>query len=145
VVVKQNPGKQAVTDAQGNFALEGLPAGSCTLSVKARSAKDLQQTTRNMVIVATSYSIKIEGAKRAAKSHLTSDQLLAGVDIAIEVGGSKNVRGRVLANGVKRMVWVPKTSDSNLPGHWAEEGSSEAVPSHNIGVIKRKDLLYPNR
>lgn len=146
VAVKQNLKTKAVTDAKGNFVLSGLPAGSCTLFVWGPSAKDLNQTTGSVMIVATSYSIKVEGAKRSAdQNHLTSDRLIAGVDIPVVVGPSGNVRGRVLAEGLKRFVWVPKTSNTNLPGHWAEEGSAEAVPSHNISQITRKDLLTPNR
>jgi hypothetical protein len=146
VVVKEKPDKRAVTDAHGNFALEALPAGSYTLSFRARSAKDLQHFTRSVVIVATSYSIKIEGTKRAAnQSHLTSDKLIAGVDVMTDVGSGGSIRGRVLENGVKRMVWVPKTPDSSLPGHWAEEGTNDAVPSHNVSEIRRQDLLTPNR
>jgi hypothetical protein len=146
VALKQNPKKKAVTDAQGNFVLAGLPVGSCTLFVWGPSAKDLQQTTRNVMVVATAYSIRVEGAKRSAnQNHLTSDKLVAGVDIPIAVGPSGNVGGRVVAEGLKRFVWVPRTSDSNLPGHWAEEGSAEAVPSHNINQITRKEMLNPNR
>lgn len=146
VAVKQNPKKKAVTDAQGNFVLSALPAGSYTLFVWGPSAKDVHQTTGSVLIVATSYSIKVEGAKRSAdQNHLTSDRLIAGVDIPVVVGPSGNVRGRVLAEGLKRFVWVPRTSETNLPGHWAEEGSADAVPSHNITQIQRKDMLTPNR
>jgi hypothetical protein len=146
VALKQNPKKKAVTDAQGNFVLSALPVGSYTLFVWGPSAKDLHQTTGSVMIVATSYSIKVEGAKRSAdQNHLASDKLIAGVDIPVVVGPSGNVRGRVLAEGVKRFVWVPKISNSNLPGHWAEEGSAEAVPSHNVTQIQRKDMLTPNR
>ena len=66
VALKQNPKKKAVTDAQGNFVLSALPAGSYTLFVWGPSAKDLHQTTGSVLIVATSYSIKVEGAKRSA-------------------------------------------------------------------------------
>lgn len=146
VALKQNPKKKAVTDAQGNFVLSALPAGSYTLFVWGPSAKELHQTTGSVMIVATSYSIKVEEAKRSAnQNHVTSDRLIAGVDIPVEVGPGGTIRGRVLAAGLKRFVWVPKTSNSNLPGHWAEEGSAEAVPSHNISQITRKDLLTPNR
>jgi hypothetical protein len=146
VALKQNPKKKAVTDAQGNFVLSALPAGSYTLFVWGPSAKDLHQTTGSVMIVATSYSIKVEGAKRSAdQNHLTSDKLIAGVDIPVVVGPSGNVRGRVLAEGLKRFVWVPKMPNTNLPGHWVEEGSAEAVPSHNITQIQRKDMLTPNR
>ena len=146
VAVKQNPKKKAVTDAQGNFVLSALPAGSYTLFVWGPSAKDVHQTTGSVLIVATSYAIKVEGAKRSAdQNHLTSDRLIAGVDIPVVVGPSGNVRGRVLAEGLKRFVWVPRTSETNLPGHWTEEGSADAVPSHNITQIQRKDMLTPNR
>ena len=144
VALRQNPAKRAVTDSQGNFVLDALPAGSYTLFVRARSAKELQQTTRNVMVVGTSYSIKIEGTKRSAnQDHLTSNKLIAGVDIPIEVGSGGKVRGQVVANGVKRFVWIPRSTDSNLPGHWAEEGTDEAVPSHNITEIRRTDLLNP--
>ena len=146
VALKQNLKKKAVTDAQGNFILSALPAGTYTLFVWGPAAKDLQETTRNVRVVATSYSVRIEGAKRSAdRNNLTSDTLIAGVDIPIQVGPSGNVRGRVLAEGLKRFVWVPRRTDTNLPGHWAEEGSAEAVPSHNISQIRRKDMLTPNR
>jgi hypothetical protein len=142
VALKQNPKKRAVTDAHGNFSLDALPAGSYTLFVWAKSADDLRQSTGNIVIVATSYSIKIEGTKRPAnESNLTSDNLIAGVDIPIKVGSNGNIRGRVLANGVKRMVWVPRIVGGNVPGHWAEEGSADAVPSHNVTQMRRKDML----
>jgi hypothetical protein len=146
VALKQNPKKKAVTDAQGNFVLSALPAGSYMLFVWGPSAKDLHQTTGSVMIVATSYSIKVEGAKPSANQNkLTSDTLIAGVDIPIQVGPSGNVKGRVLAEGLKRFVWVPQRPSTNLPGHWAEEGSAEAVPSHNITQITRKDMLTPNR
>jgi hypothetical protein len=144
VTVKQNRSTHAVTDAHGNFVLDPLPAGSYTLLVRAPSAKEMQETTRNVMVVGTSYSIKIEGTKRAAnQDHLPSNKLVAGVDIPIEVGSGVKVRGQVLANGVKRFVWIPRSPDSNLPGHWAEEGTAEAVPSHNVTEIRRTDLLNP--
>lgn len=65
VVVKQNPTKRAVTDARGNFSLEGLPAGSYTLTIRPQRAQDsITKTT-----VATSYSIKVEGTKTFGKSN----------------------------------------------------------------------------
>lgn len=144
--LKQNPKKKAVTDAQGNFVLSALPAGSYTLFVWGPSAKDLHQTTGNVMIVATAYSIKVEGAKRPAnQNNITSDKLIAGVDIPVVVGPDGKVRGRVLAEGLKRFVWVPQRPGTNLPGHWAEEGSAEAVPLHNITQVTRKDMLTPNR
>ena len=79
VVVKQMPNRRDVTNAWGIFAFDPLPAGSYTLSFKARPAKDSRSSTRDKVVVAKTYSIKIEGAQRpVSQSGLTSDQLLAG-------------------------------------------------------------------
>jgi hypothetical protein len=145
VVVKQKPGKHAVTDPNGNFALEALPPGSCTLSFRARRAKDLavwNRLTSDKVTVATSYSIKIEGTKSPVnRNGLTSDKLLAGVDIAVEVGSGAKVRGQVLPAGSRKMVWVAHRTGSNMPGHWAEEGSEEASP-HNIVVYGPANWQY---
>jgi hypothetical protein len=102
VIVKQNPSKRAVTDARGNFAFDALPPGSYTLTVRARKAKDTPSTTASKVTVASSYSIKVEGTKRSVnQTGLTSDKLLAGVDIAVEVGAGAKVRGQVLAAGAR--------------------------------------------
>src|SRR5437016_13564711 len=79
VIVKQRPSDRAVTDARGNFAIEALAAGSYTLTFRARKAGDLPGSTSHKVIIATLYSIKIDGTKHAVnKSGLKSDDLLAG-------------------------------------------------------------------
>jgi len=52
VLVKQMPSRRDVTNAWGIFALEPLPAGSYTLSFKARPANKSKGTTSDKVIVA---------------------------------------------------------------------------------------------
>lgn len=142
VVVKEKPSKHVVTDPNGNFALEALPPGSYTLSFRARPAKDLRSSTSDKVTVATSYSIKIEGTKKPAqRTGLTSDKLLAGVDIAVEAGSGAKIRGQVSPIGSKKMVWVARQTGSHIPGHWAEEGSEEASP-HNILVYSPGSWQY---
>jgi hypothetical protein len=139
VVVKQMPGKRDVTNSWGIFALEALPAGSYTLTFKARQAKDLVAWDKRMsgnVIVASEYSIKIEGAKSSVnRTGINSDKLLAGVNILVEVGSGAKVRGQVLEGASKKWFWVPKRVGSNMPGHWAVEGSEEAS-MHNVQVVK---------
>lgn len=135
VFVKQNPKKVSVTDARGNFALDGLAPGSYTLSFRAKAAKDVKPASTSKAIVATTYSIKIEGTKRSVtQTGLTSNKLLAGIDFAIEVGAGAKVRGQVLAGGVKKMVWIPAALGSNIPGHWAEEDSKEASNRNRVDV-----------
>lgn len=127
VFVKQVPAKRSVTDAHGNFALDGLAPGSYTISFRAKEARNNKVAPTNKAVVATTYSIKIDGTKRAVtKSGLTSNTLIAGIDFAVEVGSGAKVRGQVLAGGVKKMVWISGALGSNVPGHWAEEDSKEA-------------------
>jgi hypothetical protein len=132
VVVKQMPNRRDVTNAWGIFAFDPLPAGSYTLSFKARPAKDSRDSTRDKAIVAQTYSIKIEGAKSPVSQRgLTSNQLLAGVDVPVVVGAGAKLRGQILPGATRKMVWVPKEPGTNIPGHWAEEGSKEASRFHS--------------
>jgi len=134
VIVKQRPRDRAVTDARGNFAIEALAGGSYRLTFRARKAEDLRHSTSDKVIVATMYSIKIDGIKRAVnKNGLTTDDLLAGYDVDVDLGPGARIRGQVAAVASKNMVWLPKEPGTNIPGHWVEEGSAEAraAPHHN--------------
>jgi hypothetical protein len=127
VVVKQRPSDHAVTDGRGNFAIEALAAGSYTLTFRARKAEDLHHSTSDKVIVATLYSIKIGGTKRAVnKSGLTSTRLAAGVEVEVDLGPGARIRGQVAADALKNMIWIPQETGSNIPGHWVEAGSAEA-------------------
>jgi hypothetical protein len=142
VVVKQRPGQRKITDERGNFAFEGLAPGSYTLTFRARKADQLPETTKSQVLVATSYSIKIEGTKRAvSQSGLTTDRLIAGVDIHVEVG-SGPIHGQVLSLGPKKMVWIAPEVGSQMPGHWVDADSKEAARFHNIVQIKVEDLRH---
>ena len=139
VGIKQNPAKRTVTDAGGNFSLEGLPAGSYTLRIRAQKAQDTKMASTTKAVVATSYSIKVEGTKRPVKQSLTSDNLLAGVDVPVEVGAGARVRGQVLAGGLKKMVWIAPEPGSHFPGHWVEADSKEAA-AHNSQRVSGDDF-----
>lgn len=135
VFVKQMPAKRSVTDARGNFALDGLAPGSYTIAFRAKEAKNVKTASTSKAIVATTYSIKIDGTKRSvSQSGLTSDKLLAGIDIAVQVGAGAKIRGQVLAGAVKKMVWIPGALGSNIPGHWAEEDSKEASMHNRVNM-----------
>ena len=140
VIVKQRPSDRAVTDGRGNFAIEALAAGSYTLTFRARKGGDIPGSTSRKVIVAMSYSIKIDGTKRAVnKTGLTSDDLVAGVDVNVDLGPGARIRGQVASGTLKNMVWIPPEPGSHLPGRWVEEGSAEArvAVHHNAGLMSR--------
>jgi microcystin-dependent protein len=139
VVVKQSPAKRTVTDAGGNFSLEGLPAGSYTLTVRPQKAEDIKMASTTKAVVATSYTIKIDGTKRSVTQTLTSDQLLAGVDITVEVGAGAKVRGQVQGGGLKKMVWIAAELGSHMSGHWVEADSKEAA-AHNTVRVSNDDF-----
>jgi hypothetical protein len=135
VMVRQKPSKHVVTDGRGNFAFDALPAGSYTLAIRAQKAKDTKTASTSKVMVAESYSIKIDGTKRPVnQSGLTSDKLLAGLDIAVEIGSGGKIRGQVLAGGTKKMVWIPAALGSHMPGHWADADSKEASASNRVNM-----------
>ena len=127
VIVKQKPAVRATTDARGTFALNGLPAGSYAIIFKARKAADVHSKPSDKATVASSYSIKIDGAKRnVLQNGLTTANLIGGLEMKVDVAGGSVIRGQVTAGATKNMVWIPKEPDSNIPGHWAEAGSPEA-------------------
>lgn len=140
VVVKGKPNRQAFTDRDGKFSLAGLPAGSYTVSFAARRITDLplwHRFTRDEVIVATSFSVKVEGGKTpVTQEDLNTNQLLAGTTVVVEVGSGGQVRGQVLAADPRKWVWIPKQVDTNIPGRWVLEGS-EAANRHNVVVNDR--------
>lgn len=135
VIVRQRPSDSAVTDTRGNFAIEALAGGKYTLTFRARKAENLHHSTSDKVIVAMAYSIKIDGTKRAVnKSGLTSDDLMAGVDVVVDLEPSARIRGQVAAAALKNMVWIRQVNGSNLPGHWVEEGSAEAKAARHFNA-----------
>jgi hypothetical protein len=135
VFVKQIPAKRSVTDAHGNFALDGLAPSSYTITFRAREAKNVKPASTTKAIIASTYSIKIEGTKHSVnQSGLTSDKLLAGIDVPFQVASGAKVRGQVLAGAVKKMVWIAPEIGSHLPGHWVEADSKEAAAHNSVRV-----------
>jgi hypothetical protein len=127
VFLKQNPSSRTMTNGRGLFGFEGLPPGSYALTFRARKARDTKTDKGNEVTIANSYSIKIDGTKRpVTTAKLTSNDLIAGVDVPIQVGPNAKVRGQVAAGALVKMVWIPQEPGSNIPGRWVPADSPEA-------------------
>jgi Carboxypeptidase regulatory-like domain len=142
VFVKQNPSKRATTNASGTFAFDGLPAGSYTLTFKAKKAQDTKTQSTTNVTVASSYSIKIDGARRVVKTGLTSDNLIGGFELRVDGAGSK-IRGQVMADALKKMVWIPAEPGSHIPGRWVPADSAEAARARrsDTQTLSKEDLM----
>ena len=148
VIVKQRPRDRAVTDGRGNFAIEALAAGSYTLTFRPRKAENFHQSTSDKAIVATVFSIRINGTKHPVnKTGLTSDDLIAGVDINVDLGPGARIRGQVTSGALKKMVWLSREPGSNLPGHWAEAESAEAKAAlhHNTSAMSIQAMQQVQR
>jgi hypothetical protein len=142
VIVKQSPTKRRITDERGNFSFAGLAPGRYTLTFRGRKADALPEATRSEVIVGDTYAIKIEGVKRGVnQTGVTSDRLIAGLEINVELLPGAQLHGEVRALAPKRLVWIGPKVGSNVPGRWVQVDSSEVIPKHNIQEIRRKDLL----
>jgi hypothetical protein len=118
------------------------------LTFRARKAENLHHSTSEKVIVGMVYSIKIDGTKRTVnKTGLTSDDLIAGVDVVVDLGPGARIRGQVTSGTLKNMIWITQEPGSNLPGHWVEEGSPEAKAArhHNAHAVSREGVQVIQR
>jgi hypothetical protein len=120
--------KQVKTDADGVFTVGTFPAGSYSLEFRAKSAPNV----RNQ-----SFIIKIAGTKsRGSEKGLPGRYFVGGVSFEIETLPRTPLRGVItagLVRNARKMIWLPQEIGSNLPGHWVEEGSAQAVTGRNWG------------
>ncbi len=136
VTVKQRPSgkivKQLKTDSGGNFAIGSLPPGAYTLEFRSKRPMDVKNKQ---------FSIAIAGTKASGKQNVAGDSLVGGIALNVDVGPGANVSGQIAAGPnvaeKKKMVWIPRKIGSNLPGHWAEEGSSDALEAKTQGTLSR--------
>jgi hypothetical protein len=132
VTVKQPPNakpiKQIVTDAKGNFAVDGLAPGKYAFAFHAPKSGDLKTEK---------FYIAIVGGNRPVKQAAISNRNLKdGVDVNVEVGPASKIRGQVM-----RMVWIPPELGSHLAGRWVtEEEAGPKASSHNSGQMSKDTL-----
>ena len=141
VHVKENPTKIAVTDAHGNFVLQGLPAGHYTLVFKARAANDMKAPA-GKVAVAQNYSIQVRGTKQVVNQNAVANQVSSGVAVKVDVAAGSKISGVVGATHASNMVWIAPELGSHIGGHWVPADSPEAKghsarPTH---WIKGQDM-----
>jgi len=139
VTVSDSSGKasyKGMTNASGSFATSKLPAGDYVV----------QFNSKDSAMKGNYYAVAVAaGAKKVGANAVPGEKFSAGgIAMKVQVGSGLNITGQVLAekagkvskNG-KKMVWIPPALGSNMPGHWAEEGSAEEIASRNRGVLSK--------
>jgi hypothetical protein len=141
VTVSDASGKAAfkgATDAKGAFATPNLKPGNYVVQFNSTSG----------AVKGNHYAIVVSaGKKKVSASAVPGEKFAAGgVAMKVDVGAGLNITGQIAAeaNGAvkngKKMVWIPPQLGSNMPGHWAEEGSAEAVAAKSAGNLSTQDI-----
>ena len=60
----------------------------------------------------------------------------AGLNITGQVSSDERV-----SKAGKKMVWIPPTVGSNMPGRWVEEDSAEAASAKTRGNMSKEAVL----
>ena len=141
VTVSDAGGKAAFkgsTDKSGAFTTASLKPGNYV--VQFRSSDAALKGKRYSLVVAA-------GVKKVSASAIAGEKFAAGgVAMKVDVTNVLKITGQVasedgpVSKSGKKMVWIPKQLGSNMPGHWVEEGSAEAVAAKTAGSISTQDV-----
>ena len=128
VTVSDAGGKAAFkgsTNSAGSFATTKLQPGNYVVQLRSTSG----------AVKGNFYAVVVSAGKKKVAANAIAGEKLAGGGVAlkVDVGAGMNITGQVAAeaNGAvnkngKKMVWIPRAINSNIPGHWVEEDSAEA-------------------
>jgi hypothetical protein len=144
------PMNVTVSDASGKAAFKGTTNGSGAFATSNLKAGNyvVQFNSKGAAAKGSHYAIVVSaGQKKVTAAAVPAEKFAGGgVAMKVDVGPGLNITGQVAseANGSvkngKKMVWIPPQLGSNMPGHWAEEGSAEAVAAKNAGNISTQDV-----
>jgi hypothetical protein len=141
VTVSDASGKAAfrgTTNAKGTFETAKLKPGNYVVQFNSTSGA---MKGNNYAIVVSA------GTKKVSAAGVPGEKFAkGGVALKVDVGAGLNIAGQVAAeaNGAskngKKMVWIPPQLGSHMPGHWAEEGSAEAIAAKTAGNMSSGDV-----
>ena len=148
VTVSSADGKVAFkgkTNAGGTFATGNLAPGNYVVQFNSNNAA-MQGGQFALVISAGKQKVMAE-AVAGAKFGKGGVAMRLNVDKGLNITGQvSSARAGVASAGAvpkntkikivdgKKFIWIKPTTGSNLPGHWAEEGSAEALQVQQFGV-----------
>lgn len=127
---------KGVTDSKGFFATANLPPGNYAV----------QFVTDSSAVKGNNYSIVVSAGKKKVSAGPVRGEKLGkgGVAVKVDVGPGLNITGQIVTamsgpvKDGKKMVWIPPQLGSHQPGHWAEEGSAEAVEA-NVSTLRSSE------
>ena len=130
------------TNARGTFATSTLKPGGYVV-----------QFNSNSTVPGNHYALVVSaGKKKVVAEGVVAEKFNGGgVAMRVEVGGGLNIVGQIATEGNtmvrnnKRMVWIPHQLGTNLPGHFAEEDSAEAVAARHTLNMSIMDLQKTQR
>ena len=145
------PMNVTVSDASGKAAFKGATNTSGTFATAKLQPGNyvVQFNSKNPAAVkGQHYAIVVSAGKKKVSANAVAGEKLAagGVAMKVDVGAGLNITGQVAAESSgavknnKKMVWIPHQLGSNMPGHWVEEGSAEAIAAKNAGILTTEDV-----
>ena len=128
-----NAAFKGTTNANGAFATANLKPGNYVVQLNSKSA----------AVKGNRYTIVVSAGKKKVSAGAVPGEKFAGGGVAlkVDVGAGLNITGQVAteANGVvkngKKMVWIPPTVGSHMPGRWVPADSPEAISAYNSGQL----------
>ena len=139
------PLKVTVSDAGGKAAFKGSTDKSgafVTASLKPGNYV-VQFNSNNAALKGKHYALVVSAGTKKVLANAVPGEKFAGGGVAmrVAVGNVLSITGQVASEGDgKKMVWIPPMTGSNRPGHWAEEGSAEAIAAKTAGNISVSDV-----
>ena len=141
VTVSDASGKAAykgATNSSGTFATTKLAPGNYTVQLRSQ----------NPAVKGNHYAIVVSsGKKKVAASAVPGEKFNGGgVALKVEVGNGLNITGQVAEEAKtamkdgKKMVYIPPTLGSNMPGRWVPEDSAEAKTSKSRTHLSTKEV-----
>lgn len=133
VTVSDSSGKAAFkgkTNSSGAFSTATLKPGNYV--VQFNSPDGGVKGTYTIVVSA--------GTKKVSAAGVVGEKFAkGGVALKVDVGNGLNIAGQVAAEAAgaskSGKVWIPPQAGSHMPGHWAEEGSPEAIAAKTAGNL----------
>lgn len=138
------PMNVTISDASGKAAFKGkadVNGGFATGNVKPGNYV-VQFSSNDPAVRGKKYTFVVSaGTKKVSANNIPGENLAKGVAMKVDVAPGMNITGQIASNEErlskdgKKMVWIPPQLGSHMPGHWAEEGSAEAIEARTRKLI----------